>query len=183
MPMALDNLVLEKHIIHHFQGLASPSCEGVVRGPPNSLPLWVTFSLTSLSILLPFPRCPLCITLYSPTAILRCCWFSSSLTKAWTQLVAGGREGVVGTALSISEAVWIPKEAWLKQRWKKGSRMSFKTRQIWFQIPAPQPIPSADLSKSLDFSEVWFPYLWDKETHLQGWLILLNEKAYRKHLA
>lgn len=71
MPMALDNLVLEKHVIHHFQGLASSSCEGVVRGPPKPLPLCVTFPLTSLSILLPFPHGPLCTTLYSPPPILR----------------------------------------------------------------------------------------------------------------
>ena len=67
-----------------------------------------------------------------------------------------------GVALSTAEAVWTLKQAWLKQRWKKRQQNA-EWSELWNQTDL-----SADLSKSLDFSEVWFPYLWDRETYLPG---------------
>lgn len=116
VPLALAYVLLENHRTHHLQGLVSASLSYLGRGCPAAISI-----------------CPLCLPLYSPTNPHQ--WDSLTL---WPKHEPSPFWRV---DLSIADAVWTPKEAWLKYE-SKGTRMqwsdpSFDKSELQSQLHSP----------------------------------------------
>lgn len=153
-----------------------------MRGPSNSVSLGETFPWVSLqsychshaahSVLTLYP-----LPLYQEVLFILCC---ESMNPACFE---GCPKYIWSSFVEVALGIFVDSQRSLTEIKIKEKATEF-SQVIWaFKSDKPNVKSQLHSPFTVQTSEVWFLYLWGKETYFPGYLIQLNERAYRKHLA